>query len=282
MKKKQFEPLVIHHFEEKVFHLPVHGHTYYELVYIWKGNGVHLLNNSRMNYQAGDLFLISPDDEHCFEIGKSTRFTFIKFTDNYFSDKGHLYQDRFLSTSPETIMRNKQLKEMKLKINQPCRSILHNTVENITKYEGMDDIASSPILYYQILSIFGLIEEAITAKFNIVVDHHIHPNKEFMISYIHQHIYEPERLLTKNIAAHFNIGGNYFSAFFKRKFEVSYRNYVNQYRLKLIEGRIASGELTMKQIANEFGFTDDSHLSHFFKSMHNISPASYRNLHSRR
>ncbi|MFT4153330.1 helix-turn-helix domain-containing protein [Parafilimonas sp.] len=274
MRRKQFEPLVIDDFEEREFHLPVHRHTYYELIYIRKGYGIHLLNHNQLPYKAGDLFILSPEDEHYFDIKKSTHFTFIKFTDSYFESHKFNHPDAFLVTRPEEIMHNKLLKEVKLKMDEPCISILKNTVENIVAYNCRKDVASSPLVYFQLLSIFGLIREA-AAKLGIRIDNG-QPGKEELISYIHQHIYEPSLILIKNIASYFHISPAYFSAYFKRNFEISYRDYINDYRIRLIEKRIASGKTTMKQIADEFGFTDESHLSHFFKKARSISPANYR------
>lgn len=274
MKKTQFEPLVIQDFEEDVFHAPVHGQTYYELVYIRKGNGIHLLNNSRLSYRSGDLFIICPEDQHYFEINKRTHFTFIKFTDSYFSGHKLHRPDAFLLSSPEDIMRKKLLKEVKLTMDEPCVSILRNTMENIVAYNRHKNAASSPLIYYQVLSVFGLIREA-ASKLGIGTNSG-QPDKEELISYIHQHIYEPHVIQIKNIAAHFHISPSYFSTYFKRNFEVSYREYMNEYRTKLIEKRILVPSLTMKQIADEFGFTDESHLSHFFKRMRKLSPVSYR------
>lgn len=34
--------------------------------------------------------------------------------------------------------------------------------------------------------------------------------------------------------------------------------------------------MTMKQIAYEFGFTDESHLTNYFKKLRNISPTDYK------
>lgn len=274
-KLKQFDTLVVHEFEESVFHLPVHSHTYYEIVYIFKGGGIHHLNNNQLSYKGGDLFLLSPDDEHYFEIKKTTRFAFIKFTDSYFTNKTHLSPDAFLVTKPETMMRHKLLKEVKLVLDEPCKTILHNTIENIVAYNCRADVATSPLVYYQVLSVFGLIKEAI-AKLDIRIDDGA-PDKEALISFIHQHIYEPDRIQVKQIAAHFNIAANYFSAYFKRNFGISYREYVNSYRTKLIEKRITTGQQTLKQISAEFGFTDESHLSHFFRKRHQVSPVSFRN-----
>ncbi|MFF5383265.1 AraC family transcriptional regulator [Pedobacter suwonensis] len=270
---KQFNTLVILEFEEKHFHLPTHSHTYYEIVYIYKGSGIHQLNHNCIPYKAGDLFVISPEDEHYFDIKKSTHFAYIKFTDSYFSSKNHLVTDEFLAAKPESIMCNKLLKEMKLVLDEPCKTILRNTVDNIVAYNCHNNVASSPLVFYQILSIFGLIKEAV-AKMDVHIDHGL-ADKERLISYIHQHIYEPELTQIKHISNHFNIAVSYFSAYFKRNFDISYREYINTYRTALIEKRLASGQLTLKQIAQEFGFTDESHLSHFFKNRKKISPASY-------
>lgn len=102
------------------------------------------------------------------------------------------------------------------------------------------------------------------------------PSKEMLISFIHQHIYEPKKYQVKNIASQFNISVSYFSDYFKRNFDISYRDYINQYRIKLIEQRINGGQVSIKQIAHEFGFTDESHLSNYFKNHSQLRPGVYR------
>lgn len=278
MKKSQFEPLVIHTFETMTFPLPKHSHTYYELIYIVKGSGNHFINKIVIPYKTGDLFLISPDDEHYFEIRKMTKFCFIKFNDSFFQSNKHLYPDLLVNTSPLEIMRNPLLKEMKLVFTEPCKSILRKTVENINDYDCMHDVAGSPIVFFQVLSLFGLIREA-SAKLNLRIDHGA-PAKEDLISYIHQHIYEPDKTRISVIAGHFNISSNYFSSYFKRNFGMPYRDYLNDYKLRLIERRIKSGQMTLKQITYEFGFTDESHFTNYFKKLKQISPSGFKTLHT--
>lgn len=274
MKKSQFEPLVINTFETITYPLPLHSHTHYELVYIFKGCGHHYINKIIMPYKAGDLFLLSPEDEHFFEIKKSTRFCFIKFTDNYFQDNKHLSPDIMVNTSPVEIMKSPVLKEMKLVFTEPCRTILRKTIENITDYNCMHDVSNSPIVFFQVLAIFGLIKEA-SAKLNIRLESSA-PAKEDLLTYIHQHIYDPAKIRIDNIADYFNISSNYFSAYFRRNFGCSYRSYINDYKIKLIERRILAGQMNMKQIVYEFGFTDESHLTNYFKKQRNISPSDYK------
>ncbi|PTS92965.1 AraC family transcriptional regulator, partial [Flavobacterium sp. HMWF030] len=57
-----------------------------------------------------------------------------------------------------------------------------------------------------------------------------------------------------------------------------YREYMNQYRIALIDKRLESGQFTLKQIADEFGFNDESHFSHFYKNNMGVSPSFYSNL----
>jgi AraC-like DNA-binding protein len=275
-KLNQFETLVINEFEDQKFHLPPHTHTYYEIIYIKKGSGVHHLNNNLLPYKTGDLFVISPDDEHYFDIKKSTRFVYIKFTDNYFNSKQNLTCDEFLIYTPESFMRDKTLKETVLKFDDPCRTILKNTIDNISAYNCKTDVSNSPIVFYQILSIFGLIKETMRSL-NLVVKGNSIDNEQ-ITSYIHQNIYQPKLVQIKVIADHFNIAQTYFSAYFKRTFSISYRDYIHNLRTTLIEKRFQNNQLPVKQIAYEFGFTDESHLSNYFKKRKNMKPTDFKRL----
>lgn len=276
-KFKQFNALEILDFEENDFHLPSHGQNYYELVYIYSGMGLHQINHTQLSYTAGDIFVISPEDEHNFIMEEKTRVICIKFTDDYFSSKDHWKLQDYMTNSPESIMNNKILKEVKLNFSPEAKTILLHTIENILIYNNtVKNISTSPIVFYQILSLFGIIKETMI-NMSINCSYHL-PEKEQLISYIHQHIYEPDMIKIKCIAFHFNIAATYFSAYFKRNFQIGYREYINQYKISLIEKRLESGQFTLKQISDEFGFIDESHFSHFYKNNKGISPSQYSSL----
>lgn len=278
MKRKQFEPLEIDTFETSVFPLPKHSHTYYELIYIFKGCGNHHINQIVIPYKTGDLYLVSPDDEHFFSIKKSTKFCFIKFNDSYFESNKHLAPDTITTASPIDIMRNSLLKEEKLIFDDPCRSILKKTVENIIDYNRFNKVSDSPIVFFQILALFGIIRESSAKFLKVSVGNSTH-QKDDLISYIHKNIYYPELIRINSIADHFNISGTYFGAYFKRNFDVSYLQYITAYKLKLLQRRIQSSKATMKQIAYEFGFTDESHFTNYFKKQTKMSPMDFKQLY---
>ncbi|WP_437917878.1 helix-turn-helix domain-containing protein [Sphingobacterium sp. LRF_L2] len=274
MKRKQFAPLEIETYTADTYPLPTHSHTYYELIYILKGSGKHHVNSIIVPYKGGDLFLISPDDQHHFAVAKSTTFCFIKFTDSYFEENKQLLPDLFKQTLPTAIMRHPNLKEGKLKFNETYAILLRKTVQYISIHEKLQIALHSPILFFQILSIFLLIWES-----ELLPNEDTHQkqlNRENIIYYIHQEIYHPTKIRIKNIAAAFNIAPNYFSLYFKQKFGTSYKAYTDQYKIKLIENRLLSRKMTMKQISYEFGFVDESHFNNYFKKRKGTTPGEYR------
>lgn len=276
MKKiNQFNTLLIEDIEQTALDAPPeHGHNFYEIVYIMSGEGVHFINKVGLSYRSGDLFLLSPEDEHYFQITHPTRFAIVRFTDHYFTQKRNLPGDQSLVSHPEELMRNRFLKERVLFFDTTCSTILRNTVENILSYKCKQDLSTSAIVFYQILTILGMVREEIS-RADARLTNEI-PVKEHLLTYIHTHIYQPQRIQIKEIASHFNISPNYFSTFFKRNFGMTYLDYVHGYKLGLIEKRIASGQTNFKQIAVEFGFTDESHLTNFFKQKKKINPAAFR------
>jgi AraC-like DNA-binding protein len=124
------------------------------------------------------------------------------------------------------------------------------------------------------MSLFALVE-------NILKDLELPINESYEMSqeieqYIQQNIYFPDKLQIRSIADQFQISANYFGAFFKKRYSKSYKVYIDDIRIKLVEERLASNRYTMKQIVEELGFNDESHLTNFYKKKRNITPSSYK------
>lgn len=275
MKKcNLFESLTIIDIEEKEYSCEMHAQNHFELIYIHKGKGTHIYNNIHIAYERGDLFLLAPDDRHYFEVIELTRFTYIKFTSSYFEAHKHLTNDDFHIVSPIEIMKMQWLKEEKITVEEPFKTVLKNTIDSITFYNELENITHSPIVFYQILSIFGMIKEQLNKR-NITLNKSIASNGH-IATYIHEQIYNRENIAIKVIAEHFNISPLYFSSYFKQNFGINYRDYLDEHILKLVKKRLSTGGYKLKEIAHEFGFTDTSHLSKFFKKHESINPSEYR------
>jgi len=274
MKRKQFSPIELHTWEAEVYDLPRHSHTYFELIYIFSGNGYHHLNQNTFTYNSGDLFLISPGDEHYFTVERRTKFSFIKFIDSYFYPEEYPAKDTILTPSALDIITDPRLKELKLTFAEPAKTVLRRTVENINDCQQENDFSSSPIIFHLVLTLIGLLRQAAGKLLDPGTTKNI--GKEDLPGYIHRNIYDPKKLRVAEISSYFNISTSYFGAYFKHIFGQSYRNYINTYKTSLLERRILSSEMTTKQIAFEFGFTDESHLANYFRAQKHMSPKEFR------
>lgn len=257
---RQFENLVVEEHSAETFHQPIHQQNYYELLYILDGNGYHVANGHKEPYQSGDLFFVTPKDLHFLEINALTHFAVIKFTDRYILDNNSL------NYSNEAVRRNElfgfalSLAGERIRLPEKELTILKNTVEHILVYKGSGSISQFPFVFFQIQSVFSLIRQ-------FWIDTNLgtrKPLKDSMLIYIHRNIYFPEKLLVSNLSFVFSLSEKYFSTFFKNNFGISYRNYIINLKVKIIEDRVKVGR-SASQISVELGFTDDSHLAHFFK-----------------
>jgi AraC-like DNA-binding protein len=97
-----------------------------------------------------------------------------------------------------------------------------------------------------------------------------------ILHYIHENIYSPEKLRAEQIAANFNISPTYLSEYFKRNNGDSLQQYITQYKLKLVEARLQYSSMRVGEIADELGFTDESHLNRMFKKYRGVNPSAYR------
>lgn len=55
----------------------LHYHDFAEISWVEEGEGINILNNKRINISKGDLFLIRPNDQHCYHIKNKNGFTLL-------------------------------------------------------------------------------------------------------------------------------------------------------------------------------------------------------------
>lgn len=258
---------------EEEYSCELHTQDHFEVIYIHYGSGVHVFNEATVPYEKGDLFLLAPGDRHYFTVHSVTRFTYIKFAAGYFEFHGHAAGNASYEITPTAIMQIQWLKQDKITVKEPCQTILKHTFENIVLYNSATDVSRSPIIYYQILSIFGMIKEYLEAR-SIEAGKQM-PAHARIAAYIQENIHSRELIGIKSVAGHFHISPAYFSTYFKRNFGISYREYLEKLLLQLVKRRLQTKGIRLKQIADELGFTDVSHLSRFFKKHEGINPSDY-------
>ena len=73
-----------------------------------------------------------------------------------------------------------------------------------------------------------------------------------------------------------NVSGRYLAQVCRRIAGKSPKNIIDSYQIKGLKTRLASTDDSIQQIAREFGFANQAHLSKFFKKYVGSSPTEYR------
>src|SRR5882724_1447401 len=256
---RQFHPVLISDFEADRWPHPVHNHNHFELIYIKKGSGEHHINKEIIFYRAGNIFLLSPEEEHYFEITERTRFIYLKFTDLYLHS--HEKETHQWSQDLEYLIRSHEDRLSAFVLGPRDQQII-DYIFGIIITLRTDSRIDERLVWLQVISIAAILKRNRTG---IILARRNGQDMEAVFAYIHENIYTPENLKAKVMAANFHASPEYIGPYFKRNAGITLRNYIMNYRRTLILKRIESGHYSLKQIASEFGLADESHVSKIIK-----------------
>jgi AraC family L-rhamnose operon regulatory protein RhaS len=253
----QYEPVVIEDFEAAEWHHPVHRHNHYELIYIKGGTGVHFIHEVSHPYGEHQVFLLGPEDDHYFEIHERTRFVYLKFTDLY------LHRSPVV-TNPglqklEYLLKSREAHFSAFKLSAGDRHTL-DQLFNVVVSLKEHTLCNQELIWLQVLSIAAVLQRN-RPELSPATPASRTKDMQAVFAYLHTHIYTPEKLRAPILASHFNTTAEYIGPYFKRNTGLTLRKYIREYRKALIHQRLASGRYSLKEIATEFGLTDESHVS---------------------
>jgi AraC-like DNA-binding protein len=97
-----------------------------------------------------------------------------------------------------------------------------------------------------------------------------------ILQYIQTNIRHPEKIRAEHISREFGISETYLGRYFKKHSNETLQQYVTNYKLKLIENRLLHSDMRIIEIAQELGFTDESHLNRIFKKHKGVNPTHFR------
>jgi AraC family L-rhamnose operon regulatory protein RhaS len=118
--------------------------------------------------------------------------------------------------------------------------------------------SNEQLIWLQVLALAALLQRNMP---ELKSTGHRSKDMQAVFCYLHKHIYTPGKLKSSIMASHFNMAPDYIGPYFKRNAGLTLRDYIGNYRKILIRQRLDSGNFTLKQIAAEFGLTDESHVS---------------------
>lgn len=253
--------------------------NFFELIYIMEGTGQETINQQTFNYVPGRLLLITPEDLTTFHITTPTKMLLICFNDIYIRSAAFSGNEREREAwikRLEFILQHANHEPGCVLPNQPHKMLAKTMVETlVTEYQHCD-LYSKELIQQMVNSLIILVARSIAQrlpdKFTPVAD----KKTLDIFQYIHEHIYEPEQLKVSAICQYFNISPNYLGKFFKKQADETLQQYIQHYKIKMVETRLLHSDMRINEIVNELGFTDESHLNRLFKRYKGMSASMYR------
>jgi AraC-like DNA-binding protein len=267
----QLEYLKVSHFTATEWQHPVHNHNHFELIFIHQGSGVHTVSGMNYPYTGPCLFLLAPCDAHHFEIATATTFTFIKFTNVYLQGSGQLrFQQSWNQELDKLLL---QAREQRMVATAGHR--MEELVKLITAEWQETHHENNDTIFFLLQALFTMIKKAGNLELP-QTGAGSGARVTAMLHHIHEHIHHTDEVQIEQLADIFGYSKHYLGAFFKEQTGSTLREYVNQYKLHLLENRLHYSTFSLKEISHELGFNDQSHLNKFFRKYHGVSPSVYR------
>ena len=264
---------------------PPHRHHYFELIYVLKGSGIHLINSNNYKYERGNLFLLTPEDIHTFRPLNATAFFIVDFTKNFFLQRSNREQ-RFTTGSDlfeklEYIFHNQERLKGDVITGEMDKEFARILIERLIS-EKQDPLKEQDNL---VQNIVFLLLDLITRSIRHQI---VYPLKRArtqqmiheIINYLQQNVYYNDLIKVEKIAAHFHKTKDYISLYFKKQTGINIKDFIINYKLELIKTRLVYSDLTISEIASELGFSDESHLNKTFKKKFGQTANHYRSKHS--
>ena len=248
--------------------------NFFELIYITEGTGIQSVNRNQFNYRKGNLFLLTPQDTYSFAIDTPTNFFYLRFNESYIKEK--ISKDKDTIRQLDYILQNASHRPGCILKNKVDKPLIASLVESILTEQTNQQLYYNRIIEQIVSTIITIVARNIALKLPKNIKETTGEPVLEILHYIQQNIFEPQNLRAEKLSDHFNISLNYLGRYFKKQTGETLQSYISNYKLRLIETRLLHSDMRINEIAYEFNFTDESHLSRVFKKYKGVNPSAFR------
>lgn len=252
--------------------------NFFELIYIVDGTGVQYINKNRFNYRKGNLFLLTPQDVHSFEVSTVTNFFFLRFNEYFVQNKAS--KDKALVQRMEYILQNASHRPGCILKNKVDKPLIASLIGSIIQEQTNRQIYCDTIITQLVNTIITIVARNIALKLPKNIKESTGEPVLEMLHYIQQNIFEPKMLRAENLSKQFAMSLSYLGRYFKSQTGETLQHYIAMYKMRLVETRLLHSDMRINEIVNELNFTDESHLNRSFKKYKGMAPSEFRRLYS--
>jgi len=238
-----------------------HSHSFWELVYLHKGEGRFLYGNHVFDLECGSVLLIEPNVEH-------------QFTHNRKSDATHLYigfsVDGSLAVRADGAHIPVLRKATVALFQHELREIVLN-IETSRKKTGLSNMTAHIMFtLFKILPFLFTASAAGVGKADDRIDILVGKAKKILLDNLGKNI------SVRKIAGSLYLSPHYFGDLFKKHTGRTIKEFHNDLRMRQAEIMLRDHALSISEIADALGFKSIHYFTRKFTSFHGASPSAFR------
>lgn len=245
-----------------------HTHTYCEIFYLKTGNCIYYVNDDMYHLTAGDVFVVTPGASHCTSyeglvpcdrIVVSCQLSAIGCC--FWEQHKDLWE--CLQRSCKVILVKKGQLQMEALLN---RMMEENNLPDEFSKEMMQLMTQELLLILRRSGTFVYEKLRSRSKFDADIEDAIH--------YIAENYALPISL--EEVAGRINLSPTYLSRKFRKVTGVTFKEYLNQIRIKQAIQALLTTDDTITKIAIDCGFSSSNYFKDIFRKTSGISPRAFR------
>jgi AraC-like DNA-binding protein len=256
-----------------------HAHSFFEMIYVVAGTGRQHVNEVSVLYHPGSLFLVAPGDVHLLEIETLSRILFIRFNPLFIHSSGN---GQALRAQLEMILNNSRHEPGCLLKTESDKKYVPHLMNMLMDEHQKGYLYHRELINQLVNTLLIVVARNISPPLPTAMVETSELRIHDILRYIQTNIHTPHQLRADVISENFQISETYLGRYFKKHAGETLQQYIIDYRLKLVENRLLHSSMRIGEIADEFGFTDKSHLNRIFKKYRGTNPSDFKQGHALR
>ena len=260
----------------------MHSHEFWELTYVYEGEGINYVNGDAYPVGNGELILVKPGTEHRFVLPQNGQIGDVKMLNCLFTED---YLAQLLTNHSEINELSKHsLYKMMFDNKQFCIHLSNDRVKNVKKllwiaeyeYSHFADGSQAVIdnsISSLLITIIRLYEYSIqkSSPSNLR-----NVEMERLIKYINSNF--GQKLSLALLADYVHLSREYLSRYFKQYTGKNISDYLLDIRIVHAQELLAISEYSIEDICTYCGYSTMSNFQRTFKKLTGVSPSQYRKI----
>lgn len=255
--------------------IPMHTHTYFELIYILSGSSVHYINQNAETFYEGDFCILPPPAIHSQDSCPDGLAIKILVHPSTFTDictgllKGQDMLSHFLLDSIYN-KNSEQYLLFRTGQDEEIRERILDMFEEMFSADIFTDRIITGMLITLLVKLSRNWQAAVESAPAKNIDHEI-------LTYLQEHY---STITLEELAEHLHYTVPYCSRYIKKLFGCTFSQLLNQIRFQNAELLLKNSGLTINQISKMLGYENPENFMRAFKKKYHMTPSQYRDFYS--